>query len=216
MKAFLLSTAALAIAILPLGAAEAEDAQNPFEGSYLGLHAGGFTGNVDVSGDEVFGGPIDGFIGGVLVGYNFHKAPDRAVMWGIEADVGFGDVTGTGTPAQDDVIDIYGYKMKTDGHLRVRASFPQGNWNPFVAAGVAFANLGLTEGDETMYQGTFVGPSVGAGVETFLGPNLIARAEALYDFYCDKNVQYTGGDWGNISLSGFTGRVALILKLPSH
>jgi len=215
-RSILLSTAALGIAILPLGAAQAQD---PFEGPYIGLHAGVFSGNVDVNaGKEVFGGPVDGFMGGVLAGYNFHKAPDRTVMWGIEADVGFGDVNGTGTEMcqLDCNPDVYGYEMNTDGHLRLRINFPQGMWNFYGAGGVAFGRLKLTEDDAVMYAGTFVGPSVGAGVEGFLGPNLIARAEALYDFYCDKNVEYVNQEWGNISLSGFTVRGALIFKLPSN
>ncbi len=212
-RSVLLSTAALAIAILPLGAAQAQDALNTFEGPYIGIHGGGFFGNVTVSEEEVFGGPVSGFIGGFLAGYNFPKSPDHRVMWGIEGDVGFGSITGHGT-VMDDVRDIYGYEINTDGHLRARMEFPQGNWNIFAAAGVAFANLKLTEDETPMYTGTFVGPSVGAGIEGALGPNLIGRVEGLYDWFGSKNVQYVNQEWGNVRLSGFTARAALILRFP--
>jgi opacity protein-like surface antigen len=221
-RSFLLSTAALAIAILPLGAAEAQDASDLFAGPYIGIHGGGFFGNVDVTGDEEFGGPVDGFIAGFLAGYNFPRSPVHNWMWGIEGDIGFGDINGNGfqmdnscdIDVEDCVRDNYGYDINTYGHLRVRWEFPHGNWNIFAAGGVAFAHLKLTEGEETMYAGTFVGPSIGAGIETALGPNLTARAEGLYDWFGSKTVNYENNELGTIKLSGFTARAALILRFP--
>ena len=97
-RSILLSTTALAIAILPLGAAEARGRPEPVRGQPTSVSTPAASPAKSTSAaTKVFGGPVDGFMGGVLAGYNFHKAPDRAVMWGIEADVGFGDVTGNGT-----------------------------------------------------------------------------------------------------------------------
>jgi hypothetical protein len=220
-RSLLLSSAALAIAILPLGAAQAQDAQNPFEGPYIGVHGGGFFGNVNVNGEEeVFGGPVSGFMGGFLAGINFPKSPNHNVMWGIEGDIGFGSVTGTGAQQQDDevvqIIDDYGYKMTTDGHLLVRVMVPQGNMNFFGAAGLGVGNLQLEEGGEVMYRGTFVGPSIAAGIEGVLGRNLIGRVEGLYDFFGSKDVQYANQEWGTVRFGGATIRGALILRLPPN
>lgn len=205
-RSLLLSTAALAIAMMPLGAAEA---QGPFDnpGLYFGVHGGFFSGNVDVVGDEMFGGPIDGFIGGGLIGYNFARTPGQNVLFGVEADFGVGNVTGIGVAM--DVVDTYAYDLHWDAHFRVRAGAPSGNVMPFVAAGLALADLRV----ESLYTGTLAGLSLGAGLDAALGPNLIGRAEALYDIYCDKDFEY-GSEEGTVSLSGFTFRLAAIFKLP--
>jgi opacity protein-like surface antigen len=206
-RSLLLSTAALGIAMLPLGAAEAQDR---FEGFYLGIHGGYGTGNVNVEemfGGEIdFGGPIDGFIGGALAGYNFHRPPDRKVMLGVEADVGFGDISGVG----DTGPEVYNYDMPGNFHGRIRIGLPSDSFMPFVAGGVAVSKLNIDE----YYAGTFVGGTVGAGVEALVGPNLAVRGEGLLDVFAPKNVEYEPGEWGEVSLSVFTARVALILLLP--
>jgi outer membrane immunogenic protein len=221
-RAILLSTAALGIAILPLGAAQAQD---PMQGAYIGVHGGFNWSDVDIDNGSI-GGPIDGFIGGVLAGINFPHAEGSNVMFGIEGDIGWGNINNNNNfptviaplaaPAlidgcvaliDDCVIDIYPYSLEWNAHLRARALFGQGTVRPFIAGGLALANLEITE-----YQGTFIGGTVGAGIDAQFAPHLIGRVEALYDFYGDKEVEYGNEQYGSVSLSGFTARAALILK----
>ena len=216
-NSLLVTTAALGIAMMPLGAAQA---QTPFDwsGFYAGLHGGFLSGDVNVTGilDGMLGGPISGLIGGPLAGYNFAPTTffSGPVVFGVEGDFGLAGATGTGTSQGTDVsIDLY-YDLSWDAHLRARAGVPMGNFMPFVAGGLAFADLNITEtgGTETggaPQGGLYTGWTVGTGADVALGNNMVGRAEVLYDDYGTK--AYT--DY-SASLTAWTGRVALIWRLP--
>jgi outer membrane immunogenic protein len=216
-NSLLVTTAALGIAMMPLGAAQA---QTPFDwsGFYAGLHGGFLSGDVNLTGilDGMLGGPISGLIGGPLAGYNFAPTTffSGPVVFGVEGDFGLTGATGTGTSQGTDVsIDLY-YDLSWDAHLRARAGVPMGNFMPFVAGGLAFADLNITEtgGTETggaPQGGLYTGWTVGTGADVALGNNMVGRAEVLYDDYGTK--AYT--DY-SASLTAWTGRVALIWRLP--
>ena len=216
-NSLLATTAALGIAMMPLGAAQA---QTPFDwsGFYAGLHGGFLSGDVNLTGilDGMLGGPISGLIGGPLAGYNFAPTTffSGPVVFGVEGDFGLTGATGTGTSQGTDVsIDLY-YDLSWDAHLRARAGVPMGNFMPFVAGGLAFADLNITEtgGTETggaPQGGLYTGWTVGTGADVALGNNMVGRAEVLYDDYGTK--AYT--DY-SASLTAWTGRVALIWRLP--
>src|SRR5665213_1834422 len=130
-NSLLATTAALGIAMMPLGAAQA---QTPFDwsGFYAGLHGGFLSGDVNVTGTPVgmFGGPISGLIGGPLAGYNFAPTTffSGPVVFGVEGDFGLTGATGTGTSQGTDAsIDLY-YDLNGDAHLRARAGVPKGNF----------------------------------------------------------------------------------------
>jgi outer membrane immunogenic protein len=203
--------------MMPLGAAQA---QAPFDwsGFYAGVHGGFLSGNATLTefAGPVDTGPISGVVGGPLGGYNFAPGTffSAPVMFGVEGDFGFASVTGTGTsqitcpPTCDGSVDLYHYDLNWDAHLRARAGAPIGNVMPFVAAGLALADLNVTE-DVTFLGGLYTGWTVGTGVDVAFGSNMVGRAEVLYDSYGTKT--YT--DY-SVNLTAWTGRVALIFKLP--
>ena len=150
-RTLLLASAAIGMAVLPLGAANAADfraapAAFDWSGFYAGIHGGWLNGHVNVHEDSVaHAGDISGTVLGVLAGYNFFYP--RAAPWvlGIEADAGWADVHGSGIqPLPDDVCD-YLYDLNWDAHLRLRASYPMGGVTPFVAGGLALADLNIGE-----------------------------------------------------------------------
>ena len=214
-NSLLASSAVLALAMMPLGAAQA---QTPFDwsGFYAGVHGGFLSGDVNLTGTGISmgGGPISGFVGGPLAGYNFAPVTlfSGPVVFGVEGDFGLAGVTGTGTTvclSNDASCEVYNYDLNWDAHVRVRAGVPMGNVMPFVAGGLAFADLSVTEEGGLMNGGLYTGWTVGTGVDVAFGNNMVGRAEVLYDSYGTK----TYPDY-SVNLTAWTARVALILKLP--
>src|SRR5262245_53718847 len=188
-RSLLLISAALGVAGLPLGAVHAADAARAFDwsGFYVGLHGDQLSG--DVSGHEDFnapGGKISGTIWGLLAGYNFRHSPLDPWLLGVEADFGWADVHGQG---KGDCNIDYLYDLNWDAHLRVRAGAPQGSIMPFVAAGLALADLNITEvcGGPVEIGGLYTGGTVGGGIDFRPSPQALIRGEVLYDFYMDKH-----------------------------
>ena len=212
-NSLLVTTAALGIAMMPLGAAQA---QTPFDwsGFYAGLHGGFLSGDVNLTGtSDGIGGPVSGLIGGPLAGYNFTPTTffSGPVVFGVEGDFGLANATGTGIsicPEVDISCDVYHYDLNWDAHLRARAGVPMGNFMPFVAGGLAFADLNITDAGVNK-GGLYTGWTVGTGADVAVGKNLVGRVEVLYDDYGTKT--YT--DY-SASLTAWTGRVALIWRLP--
>src|SRR5437763_9684357 len=214
-RSLLLVSAAVGAAMLPLGAVQAADQLRPaafdWSGFYAGVHAGQLNGDVNVHEEGGGGGAISGTVWGLLAGYNFRHSPLDPWLLGVEADIGFANVHGQG------VIQIcvdsspdYLYDLNWDAHLRVRAGAPQGNMMPFVAAGLALADLNITEGCGGLdFGGLYTGGTVGAGVDFRLSPQAMIRGEFLYDFYLDK--RYT--DF-SANFTAWTGRVAFVWRLP--
>jgi outer membrane immunogenic protein len=213
MKKVLLSTAAaLGVAMLPLGAADAADysAAPVFDwsGFYAGLHGGYLHGDIDIDDEGIpVSGTISGFVGGALAGYNFATAP---WLWGVEADVGFGNPTGSGAPSgQDAVLDLFSYDFHWNAHFRGRVGVPVGDGSvvPFLAGGLALAGFDVIE--EASLGGTYVGGTIGGGVDVAFSPTVFGRAEILYDAFGSKTYDdYT------VNLSTFTARLAIAVKFP--
>jgi outer membrane immunogenic protein len=181
-----------AISILGLMGVSAQAADfvppvDDWSGLYLGGHAGYVFGDVDADGDEA---DIEGFLGGALLGYNIQS---DSLVFGIEADFGFGDVDGEDFNSAD-----LSYELKANGHLRGRLGLDMDMFMPFVAAGLAVGNFEVTE--QTASSGddkTLWGFTVGGGVDVALGEDLVIRAEYLYDDYGSKDFDvYSGVDVG--------------------
>jgi opacity protein-like surface antigen len=85
-----------------------------------------------------------------------------------------------------------------------------GNLTPFIAAGLALANLGIAEvcGDEDP-GGLYTGGTVGAGLELKLSPKAAVRGEFLYDFYGRKQYE----DF-SATLQAWTFRAGFVFDLP--
>ncbi len=155
-----------------------------WSGSYLGVHTGYLWGETEVEEGGVIvesGAKTDGWVGGIYLGHNWQR---DELVFGIDADAGLADVSGTGRPPPPELPNTY--DMKWNAHLRLRAGVApgQGNVHLFAAAGVAFANFSFTDGDTGEgSDATYVAPSVGGGAELKLSDSLTARMEAIYDLY---------------------------------
>jgi opacity protein-like surface antigen len=84
---------------LSLPAAAQDVAANDWRGPYIGVHAGGALGLVDVEdpfGSSIFGDTVrtPGLLGGGQAGYNWQHG---ATVYGLEADVSLADMDGTNT-----------------------------------------------------------------------------------------------------------------------
>src|SRR5204863_9861779 len=105
------------------------------------------------------GGEVSGTVLGVLAGYNFFYPQAAPWLLGIEADAGWANVHGSGVSVI--VLDScpdYTYDLHWDAHLRLKASYPEGGAvAPFLAAGLALANLDITDAGEAQKGGLFFG-----------------------------------------------------------
>jgi outer membrane immunogenic protein len=211
-RTLLLASATLGAVLLPLGAASAA---GPFDwnGFYAGIHGGWLNGDVNVHEEYSVpaGGSISGGVLGVLAGYNFFYPPAGPLVLGIEADAGWADVHGSGIaqPPDPDCAVDYLYDLNWDAHFRVRASFPTGGVTPFIAGGLAVADLNVSQVCEGREQigGLFFGGTIGAGLDLNAG-NVVVRGEVLYDVYGRKQYEDYSADF-----SAWTARAALIWHL---
>jgi outer membrane immunogenic protein len=221
-----LASAALGAVMLPLGAAQAQ-APAPFDwtGFYAGVHGGFLQGHVEISDEGIIAnGNLEGGIGGVLAGYNLRFAPLTPFIVGIEADVGFGNISGTGADGgycppreeitlyvaeQDCVRSVYSYDFDWNAHLRVRTGIPVGNGFLFLAAGIAWAHLNVTSQYATELGGLYTGGTFGGGLDVRITPKVVGRIEALVDKFERKDY----GDY-SVDFSSWTARAALMVKLP--
>jgi outer membrane immunogenic protein len=210
-RTLLLASVVISGTALPLGGAA--QAQTPFDwsGFYAGIHGGVLTGDVTVH--EEFsptqGGNISGTVVGGLAGYNFPTTSLPPIMFGVEADFGWANVHGQGGSQEVDGCVDYLYDLQWDAHFRVRAGVPMGNVTPFLAGGLAVADLNITDACRQQDGGIYTGGTIGGGLDVKLGPSAILRGEVLYDFYGRK--QY--GDF-SADFNAQTVRAALIWRLP--
>lgn len=152
-------------------------------GFYAGAHAGYLWSSTQVLDTGVVvesNARTDGFIGGVLAGYNYQMGE---VVAGVEGDFGWSNAHGTGFAV---VVSPNQYDLRWAGHLRGRLGYApsQGPWLFYVAGGLAITRFVFTDG-ETMEKtsSTYTGGSIGGGIEYGFTDMIIGRAEFLYDIY---------------------------------
>lgn len=147
-----------------------------WEGAYIGVHLGYGWATNDISAagfgpDEV---KSNGVIGGLQVGYNRHIAPNWIL--GFEADVSFGDLTGTNVIGG--VIPTTS-EISTFGTARTRLGYVNGRWMVYATGGMAWAQTQVTsvafDADRPQ-----IGYAIGGGVEYALARNWSAKFEYLY------------------------------------
>jgi outer membrane immunogenic protein len=206
MRTALLSTGAgLALLTTP-AAAQSFD----WAGFYVGVHGGHFSGTVEVTdGPDDITGDISGPIFGGLAGYNFVH---EGVVFGLEGDIGVAHATGEGSVCGgqqtcDTSVDLFEYVLNWNGHLRGRLGVPlgEGQFMPFIAAGLAFADYDVLENYSMLGSGVTVGVTVGAGLDVAFTDNFVGRVEVLWDHYGTRTQ-----DSYSSSLSGVTARASLI------
>lgn len=144
----------------------------------------GFAGtqNYDISG---------GFVGGVF-GYNWQSGP---VVFGIEGDYHWSDISGRSAEINAGLGDTYFTKIRSFGDIKGRLGYSTGPALFFVSGGAAVGDL------QHRYDVPLVGSvvrndwrwgwTVGAGAEYMFAPNWSAKVEYNYIDFGTSTLQYT-------------------------
>lgn len=211
---FLFGTCAYAIAadavIIDQAPEVVVDSSFNWTGGYVGGQIGYMWGggHLDFAVDG-FGDPEpDGFIGGVYIGYN-HQMSNNIVL-GVDADVAFGEVEGFGPGfAEDGSPASPGSGVQQDlnwnGALRLRAGYAMDRFLPYIAGGLAVGDVDAEIFDTGVsvasFSETYVGWTIGAGVEFAFTENMIGRFEYRYTDFGDEDFPATiGADTFNLDL----------------
>jgi len=207
---------------MPVKAPPLAMAEFNWSGFYLGAHAGYLFGRSRVFDNGVLtepGAPTEGGVGGLLAGYNWQSG---SLLLGLEADFGWANAVGHGTapppPAPPPPPEPNTYRLRWDSHVVGRLGYASGHWLVFATGGLAIANFSFQEGvvvgapPEPRLSATYVGYSVGAGVEYAFTHNLVGRVQYIYDNFGSKSFATPGGDIYRVDLTGHTARAALAWK----
>jgi outer membrane immunogenic protein len=178
----------LAVALI----AGSAQAQESWEGPYVGIGAGGLWGDVTVRDnpkDGVAPGPFDydisGLNAGMIAGYNWMQG---SLLVGIEGNVGYASINGAGVIDSEESPAAWQDLSLGSGVLADvtgRLGFTFDNVLIYGKAGVAvFTGSAIQDTTKVEYHsegtGSFVGWTVGAGVETFVADNVSVGAEYQY------------------------------------
>jgi outer membrane protein OmpA-like peptidoglycan-associated protein len=160
-------------------------------GVYLGLQ--GMYGHGETKWEYVDNGQrndhtINGFMGGLLLGYNY-QFPINVVV-GVETDFNYGKIYGSANNPHN-IFWLYSTDVDWVGSTRIRAGYAIWRFLPYVGAGVAYGHAsiyttnippGALHGDYGE-SNTYFGWTPSAGLEFAVTKNLLARAEySYYDF----------------------------------
>ena len=158
-------------------------------------------------------------VGGALAGYNWQY---NQFVFGLEGDFGWTNANGTGTVTPPPVVTTTTqapntYDFNWTSHVRGQFGYAADRWLFFVAGGLAIADFNFHEGAITTTTtqtvgATYVGWSIGGGIEYAITQNLLGRVEYLYDKFCHKDYVGSDGDLYRVSLTGSTVRGALAWK----
>ena len=194
-----------------LGFAKAADAHD-WSGFYVGAEAGyGFDqSRLDFNGINYFV-PLDpqGIVAGLYAGANY-QMPSNLVL-GVEVDANFLGAQSSGLAGNNAGVPDpkFGYysKEKLNGALRGRVGYASGRFMPFVAGGLAVADyehgaafVGLFSADKT-----YVGWTLGAGLEYAATDKLVLRAEYRYANYGSQHFVVPG--WTDSDVNLYTNEV---------
>ena len=160
-----------------------------WSGPYVGVHAGYTSLKPDYSEPVVPNEPrsvnpnANGIGGGVLAGYNIQT---NGIVAGWEADFGLANANADANPNLFN--DYSAFDLKWNSHLRARVGYPVGKTMIFAAGGLALARIGVDDVDAAWGEQTktYVGFTLGGGVEHAVTKNLSIRAEYLFDKYGKK------------------------------
>ncbi len=152
-------------------------------GAYVGANASFGFGAYSNTGNNYFGS-ADGGLFGVTAGYNYQSGP---LVAGIEGDVDFGDINGTGTPR----AGVYGSGSLTgEGSVRARFGYAFNQALVYVTGGYTGANLRGSVADFSAPPNLYVSQStylngfvLGGGIEYAMTHNISVKAEYLFSDY---------------------------------
>lgn len=198
-----------------------------WSGFYVGGHVGAIWGRSRVFDNGVLtesGAATDGAAAGVLAGYNWQSGP---LVLGIEGDVGWSNAQGHGSsppppppppPPAPAPRGPNTYNLRWDSHFVGKAGFASDRWLVFATGGLAIAGFDFQEGvappapPPNSINATYVGFSVGAGVEYALTRNLLGRLQYIYDDFGSKDYAALDGGTYRVRLTSQTLRGALSWK----
>ena len=189
-----------AAVIVGASSAHSADVVDACDTSWAGIYGGVHGGYVTGKGDYGAASPsLDGFMGGVLGGYNFQTCN---FVIGIEGDVGFGEIDGASGSATD-------FDIEPNGHARIRLGLPVDNFMPFIAGGLAYADMDVRDPNPAIGNNSkqHLGFTIGGGLDFKLTDAFIVRGEYLFDGYESKKY-----DGINTSADTHTFRAAVVYK----
>ncbi|MBX4335502.1 outer membrane protein [Bartonella raoultii] len=205
-----------------------------WEGFYLGAQIGGLSTSAKlhdktISDREVY--KASGMLGGLYGGYNFNLG--SGMIFGIDTDIAFTgnkdtrtayesskpskqENANSGTEQEQSRKNEVGvayretFKEKWAGATRVRVGFVADRIMPYVAGGVAYAQMqiGASEKvaqkdadgqtiahDRSEAKKTVVGFTLGAGVDFAVTDNVLLRAEYRYSDFGKKKFEKDGAEF---------------------
>jgi outer membrane immunogenic protein len=188
MKKILLSGVAVAALFV---AAPASAADVPVRGpvykaapapvfNWTGFYFGGHVGYG--WGDTLAGGDVDGFLGGVQLGYNWQLS--RNWVFGVEADISGTDLNNA-FPTHVDYL----------GTLRARIGY---TWDRTMFYGTG--GLAWNRASVAGFHDTDTGYALGAGIEWAFAPNWSAKVEYMYYAFDNTAVVPTDLDISTIKV----------------
>jgi outer membrane immunogenic protein len=207
VKYFVLAATTAAI-LVTTGSSMAQD----WTGAYAGAHAGGQWGKAEVRDDSEgvdpgpFGYSVSGGLGGATFGYNF-QAGD--ILTGLESNFGYlassgsGIIGSQGGSHQDLTLDGGVY-----GDLTGRVGFVLGQTLVYGKGGAAFFTgraMQATTKPEYSPTGTstFVGWTVGGGVEQMIAENISIKAEYQHYGFGEQRGYQTSLEVDDVTPKGF-------------
>jgi outer membrane immunogenic protein len=246
----LMVSVAIGAAVVGIKAASATDLPAPvytkapvkvdpaydWSGFYLGVHAGYIWGRSRVFDNGVLtesGAPTDGFVGGLLAGYNRQLGP---FVLGLEGDFGWSNAKGSGIitpppppppppapppappPPEPLPRGPNTYHLMWDSHFVGKVGFTSDRWLLFATGGIAIAGFNFQEGvppgrpPSNRIPATYVGFSVGGGVEYAFTQNLLGRLQYIYDDFGGKSFTPAYGGTYRVNLTSQTLRGGLSWK----
>ncbi|TPM96403.1 outer membrane protein [Mesorhizobium sp. B2-1-3A] len=208
MKGLLLASALLSLIGGHALAADAISAEPTTVHDWSGVYVGGQIGYGFGKTDAVFSSPntptfqasqdydIDGFLGGVQVGYNYQI---NSLVLGVEADIAGSDIKGHSGEINVGVRgDTYDTKVDWFGTLRARAGYAFDSTLVYGTGGLAYGSV------ENRYlggplnsfseKGTKTGWTLGAGLEQAFTDHWSANVEYLYVDLRDQTIDYGGSN----------------------
>lgn len=168
-------------------AAAAYTSASSWSGFYAGVNGGYGWAEIEDGGftfDE-----LEGIFGGAQVGYNYDFG---GFVLGIEGDIQLSDIG-----YEVELAPGLGLEAKLDyfGTVRARAGYAFDAFLPYVTGGLAYGGASI-EGTGGIVGGiddTFVGYTIGAGLEVAVADNVSVKGEYLYTDFGDADFD-TGVD----------------------
>jgi outer membrane protein OmpA-like peptidoglycan-associated protein/opacity protein-like surface antigen len=183
MKKIILFVSVLTVLIFTSVSAFAESTYN-WTGFYAGLQGMYGHGNTKweyTSNYARADHTINGWMGGIFLGYNY-QFPVNVVV-GVETDINYGKISGSASAPNP----VYLVNTETNwlGSTRIRVGYAVWRFLPYVAAGVAYGRAKtyatyIATGEDYGETNTYIGWTPSAGLEFAITQNLKARLEYSY------------------------------------